>query len=238
MLDYFKKIRAILLISIIILFLFIFISFVFFDKDNDETIYFEVQNVKKEVPTNNEETFRTTNLINNNSYNSKKQNKDESTIESLVLYSITSEEGKYSISFKSDKTPDTEQDIVKYISLSGNIVENSKTELFSLPLNESYIYILNNTTIEIINNETKKTTNCAGNFLNTIVAEFSYYIQIDINNDSAHCYIKSQSEPKSSINHTLKDLKSDENFNSQSNIIMDEKELKELNISDKNDLSK
>ena len=104
--------------------------------------------------------------------------------------------------------------------------------------NENYIYALNNTTIEIINNETKKTTNCAGNFLNTIVPEFSYYIQIDINNDSAHCYIKSQSEPKSSINHTLKDLKNDENFNSQSNMIIDEKELKELNISDKNNLSK
>lgn len=237
MLNYFKENKSYIIISIIILFSFVFISFVFLNKDYDETIYFEVQNVKKEIPTNNEETFRITNIINSN-INNKKQNKEKSTIESLVLYSITSEEGKYSISFKSDKTPDTEQDIVKYISLSGNIVEDSKTELFSLPLNESYIYILNNTTIEIINNETKKTTSCAGNFLNTILPEFSYYIQIDINNDSAHCYIKSQSEPKSSINHTLKDLKSDENFNSQSNIIIDEKELKELNISDKNDLSK
>lgn len=238
MLDYFKENKSYITISIVILFSFIFISFIFLNKNNDETIYFEVQNVKKEVPTNNEETFRTTNLINDNSNNSKKQNKEESIIESLVLYSITSEEGKYSISFKSDKTPDSEQDIVKYISLSGNIVEDSKTELFSLPLNESYIYILNNTTIEIVNNETKKTTSCAGNFLNTVLPEFSYYIQIDISNDSAHCYIKSQSEPKSSINHTLKDLKSDENFNSQTNIVIDEKELKELKILDKNDLSK
>lgn len=238
MLDYLKENKSYIAISIIILFSFIFISYLFLNKDNDEAIYFEVQNIKKEISTNNEEIFRTHNLINDNSNNSKKQNKEEPTIESLVLYSITSEEGKYSISFKSDKTPASEQDIIKYISLSGNIVEDSKTELFSLPLSENYIYILNNTTIEIINNETKKTTSCAGNFLNTIVPEFSYYIQIDINNDSAHCYIKSQSEPKSSINHTLKDLKSDENFNSQSNMIIDEKELKELNISDKNDLSK
>lgn len=238
MLNYFKTNKSYITISIVTLFSFIFIFYSFIVNDNNEPIYFEVQNVKKEIYTNNEETIKTDNLINSNSKNNKKQNKEESTIESLVLYSITSEEGKYSISFKSDKTPDSEQDIVKYISLSGNIVENSKTELFSLPLNENYIYALNNTTIEIINNETKKTTNCAGNFLNTIVPEFSYYIQIDINNDSAHCYIKSQSEPKSSINHTLKDLKNDENFNSQSNMIIDEKELKELNISDKNNLSK
>ncbi len=238
MLNDFKENKSYITISIITLFSFIFILYSFLVNENNETIYFEVQNVKKEIHINNEETIRTNNLINSNPKNNKKQNKEEATIESLVLYSITSEEGKYSISFKSDKTPALEQDIIKYISLSGNIVEDSKTELFSLPLNESYIYILNNTTIEIINNETKKTTNCAGNFLNTIVPEFSYYIQIDINNDSAHCYIKSQSEPKSSINHTLKDLKSDENFNSQSNIIIDEKELKELNISDKNDLSK
>lgn len=237
MLSYFKENKNYIIILIIILFSFIFISYVFLNKDNDETIYFEVQNVKKEMPASNEETFRTTNIINSN-VNNKKQNKDESTIESVVLYSITSEEGKYSISFKSDKKLDSEQDIVKYISLSGNIIEESKSELFSLPLNENYIYLLNDTTIEIINNETKRISSCSGNFLNTILPEFSYYIQIDINNDSAHCYIKSQSEPKSSITHTLKDLKSDGNFNSQSNMIIDEKELKELNISDKNDLSK
>ena len=233
MLDYLKENKSYITISIIILFSFIFISFVFFDKDNDETIYFEVQNVKKEMSTNNEEIFRRPSLINDNSNNSKKQNKEESIIESLVLYSITSEEGKYSISFKSDKTPDSEQDIVKYVSLSGNIVEDSKTELFSLPLNESYIYILNNIRIEIINNETKKISSCAGNFLNTVLPEFSYYIQIDISNDSTHCYIKSQSEPKSSINHPLKDLKSDENLS----INIDEKELKEFKTLDKDNLN-
>lgn len=229
MLNYFKENKSYITISIIILFSFIFISYVFLNKDNDEVIYFEVQNVKKEISTtNDEETFRRTFIINSNSNNNKKQNKEEPTIESLVLYSITSEEGKYSISFKSDKTLDSEQDIVKYISLSGNIVEDSKTELFSLPLNENYIYILNNITIEIINNETKKISSCNANFLNTILPEFSYYIQIDINNDSAHCYTKSQSEPKSSNNNPIKELKNDGNSDSKINMIIDEKDLKDL----------
>ena len=238
MLDYFKENKSYIAISIIILFSFIFISFIFLNKDNDEPIYFEVQKVKNEVSSNNEQIFKTTNRINSN-LNSKKENKEESsTSESTMLFDISSEGGKYSIRFKSDKTLNTEKDIVKYIYLTGSIIEESKTELFSLPLDENYIYLLNDIKIEIINNETKKISSCAGNFLNTVLPEFSYYIQIDISNDSTHCYIKSQSEPKSSINHPLKDLKSDENFNSQSNMIIDEKELKELNISDKNDLSK
>lgn len=228
MFDYFKENKSYITISIIILLSFIFIFFVFLNKDNDETIYFEVQNVKKEIPTNSEATFRTTNLINSNSNNNKKQNKEEATIESVVLYSITSEEGKYSIRFKSDKTLDSEQDITKYISLTGNIAEESKTELFSLPLNEKYIYILNDIILEITNNETKKISSCSGNFLNTILPEFSYYIQIDINNDSTHCYIKSQSEPKSSNNNPIKELKNDGNTDSQINMIIDEKELKDL----------
>lgn len=233
MLNYFKENKSYITISIIILFFFIIIFYSFLINNKDETIYFEVQNIKKEIHTNNEEIIRTNNITNN-----KKQNKEELTIESLVLYSIVSEEGKYSISFKSNKIPDLGEDIVKYISLSGNIVDDSKTELFSLPLNESYIYILNNTIIEIINNQTKRINSCSGNFLNTIVPEFSYYIQIDINNDSTHCYIKSQSEPKSNSNNPIKELKSNGNLDSQINMIIDEKELKELKILDKNDLSK
>ena len=237
MLNYFKDNRSYIIIVSVIFLLLLFISY-YFLKYNDEPIYFEVQKVKNEVSSNNEQIFRTTNRINSN-LNSKKENKEESsTSESTMLFDISSEGGKYSIRFKSDKTLNTEKDIVKYISLTGSIIEESKTELFSLPLDENYIYLLNDIKIEIINNEIKKISSCAGNFLNTVLPEFSYYIQIDISNDSTHCYIKSQSEPKSSINHPLKDLKSDENFNSQSNMIIDEKELKELNISDKNDLSK
>ena len=237
MLNNFKDDRSYIIIVSVIFLLLLFISY-YFLKDNDEPIYFEVQKVKNEVSSNNEQIFRTTNKINSN-LNSKKENKEEpSTSESTMLFDISSEGGKYSIRFKSDKTLNTEKDIVKYISLTGSIIEESKTELFSLPLDENYIYLLNDIKIEIINNETKKISSCTGNFLNTVLPEFSYYIQIDISNDSTHCYIKSQSEPKSSINHPLKDLKSDENFNSQSNMIIDEKELKELNISDKNDLSK
>lgn len=234
MFDYFKKDKTYITISIIILFFLIFISYLFLNKDNDEVIYFEVQNVKKEVFTsnNNEETFITTRFFNNDS-NSEKQDKEEPIIEPIVLFSIISEEGKYSIRFRSDKTLDSEQDIVKYISLSGNIVKDSKTELFSLPLNENYIYMLNNITIEIINNETKEMSSCNGTFLNTILPEFSYYLQIDINNDSTHCYIKSQSEPKSSDNNLLKELKNDGNLDSQINMRIDENELKELRILDK-----
>ena len=234
MLDYFKENKSYIAISIIILFSFIFISFIFLNKDNDEPIYFEVQKVKNEVSSNNEQIFKTTNRINSN-LNSKKENKEESsTSESTMLFDISSEGGKYSIRFKSDKTLNTEKDIVKYISLTGSIIEESKTELFSLPLDENYIYLLNDIKIEIINNETKKISSCTGNFLNTVLPEFSYYIQIDISNDSTHCYIKSQSEPKYSINHPLKDLKSDENLS----INIDEKELKEFKTLDKDNLSK
>jgi hypothetical protein len=116
--------------------------------------------------------------------------------------------------------------------VTGIIIDkDSSTDIFSLSLNDDYTYDLNSTTLEIINNETKEISSCEGTFLNTILPEFSYHIQIDIKEDFAHCYIKSQSEGKNGAkfdNRLINDLDFDKKLIIQEKTLIDVKELENL----------
>lgn len=114
----------------------------------------------------------------------------------IVLFSNISEKGKYFVRISNKEEILSEKSIVRYIVVTGDISDNDTNidDKFSLSLDESYIYNINDIKIEIENIEIKKLWSCNGTFLNTISPEFSYHIQVELKNGSEECYIKSQSE--------------------------------------------
>ena len=67
--------------------------------------------------------------------------------------------------------------------------------------------------------------------LNTISPEFSYHIQVELKNESAECYIKSQSESNNGReldNKLLNNLIKDKSIITKDGSLIDEKELEKF----------
>ena len=108
---------------------------------------------------------------------------------------------------------------------------DTNKDKFSLSLDENYIYNINDIKVEIENIEIKKIWSCNGTFLNTISPEFSYHIQVELKNESAECYIKSQSESNNGReldNKLLNNLIKDKSIITKDGSLIDEKELEKF----------
>ena len=232
MLEYFKENKNYIFLVLLSL-LIIILSFIYYFNENDIEIEHK-SNIKYEQKDIN-------NQINNNFVEKKIENpklevleeeKDKKIDKSIILNSTISEKGEYFLKLISNSEIDSQKSAVSYIVVTGNIIDkDSNIDIFSLSLNENYIYNLNNISLEITNNETKEINSCDGNFLNTILPEFSYHIQIDIKEDFAHCYIKSQSEGKKGAkfdNKLINDLDFDKNIKIEERTLLEAKELENL----------
>lgn len=214
--NYFKENNNyIFLISLIILI--IVFNFIYYFSEEDiqikqkNDIKYEQKDINNQI--NNDLLEK---KVENSKLKALEEEKDKKIDKFIILHSTISEKGKYSLRFISDKEINPNKSIISYILVSGNIEDkDSNTDIFSLSLDENYIYNLNSITLEITNNETKEINSCDGTFLNTILPEFSYHIQIDIKDDFTHCYIKSQSEGKNGKkfdNKLINDLNFDKNI--------------------------
>lgn len=236
MFEYLKKNKK--YIYIFIISILIVLNFIYYFSDENTQIKqnSEIKYIQKDVKEQ-----KTNDFFEEKSENHKleiKEKKDEIIPQKeeiknpIVLFSTLSEKGTYSLKLISNKEIDSQKSTVSYIVVTGNILDtDSNIDIFSLSLNENYIYNLNNITLEITNKETKKINSCDGNFLNTILPEFSYHVQIDIKEDSAHCYIKSQSEGENGAkfdNRLINDLDFDKKVINQEKTLIDVKELGNL----------
>jgi hypothetical protein len=221
-----KNYIYIFIISILLILNFIYY---FSNENNTQTIQnSDIKDIKNQINNNSLEKIIKNHKIeileNKNEIIPQKKIKNL-----IVLFSALCENGKYSLKFISNKEIDSQKSTTLYIPITGNIVDkDSDSNIFSLSLDENYIYNLNNISLEITNIETKEINSCDGNFLNTVLPEFSYHMQIDIKENFAHCYIKSQSEPKNSINidnKLMNDLGFDKNMIIQDKTFTDEKGL-------------
>lgn len=238
MLDYFKENNNYIFIISLIILIIVF-NFIYYFSEEDiqikqkNDIKYEQKDINNQI--NNDLLEK---KVENSKLKALEEEKDKKIDKFIILHSTISEKGKYLLRFISDKEINPNKSIISYILVSGNIEDkDSNTDIFSLSLDENYIYNLNNISLEITNNETKKINSCDGTFLNTILPEFSYHIQIDIKEDFAHCYIKSQSEGKNGKkfdNKLINDLNFDKNIKIEEKNLIDATEFKNLKNEDKN----
>ncbi|MCT7610239.1 hypothetical protein N5U14_05230 [Aliarcobacter butzleri] len=244
MLDYFKKNKRHIFFALIIFFLLI-LNFIYYYFDtstevNQNSQYYENKIYKNKIYKN--ENIKTNNNLSENivKKNIERHNFEEKTEDienSIILFSNISEDSKYNVKFVSDNEIVTEKkSTINYIVISGDITDkNTIIDRFILSLDENLIYNINEIRIEIENIEAKKVSICKGTFLNTISPNFSYHIQVNISNNIADCYIKSQSDSQynEKLNNKLIELNNDEEISVKEERLIDEKELEKLTIDSK-----
>lgn len=231
MLDIFRENKRYLLYIFIIFFLIILnLVYYFFDASIPYA-----KNTSKESKQKVES--KTDNYLSEKVVKKDLEKKDfEENVENIkndiVLFSNISEKGKYFVRISNKEEIHSEKSIVRYIVLTGDISDNdTNKDRFSLSLDENYIYNINDIKVEIENIEIKKIWSCNGTFLNTISPEFSYHIQVELKNESAECYIKSQSESNNGReldNKLLNNLIKDKSIITKDGSLIDEKELEKF----------
>lgn len=120
-----------------------------------------------------------------------------------VLYRTSDENRKYDIVLKSTIKDTSNSDKTKYISISGVINNSNKKYYFLLPYNENYQEFSNELKLEFTNQKTKVKSICDGYFLDSLTPELSYFVNVEISEDYADCYIVSQSDFKENQNKLL-----------------------------------
>lgn len=153
-----KNYIYIFIISILLILNFIYY---FSNENNTQTIQnSDIKDIKNQINNNSLEKIIKNHKIeileNKNEIIPQKKIKNL-----IVLFSALCENGKYSLKFISNKEIDSQKSTTLYIPITGNIVDkDSDSNIFSLSLDENYIYNLNNISLEITNIETKEINSC------------------------------------------------------------------------------
>jgi hypothetical protein len=111
----------------------------------------------------------------------------------IIITSTNSNNNRYSIKLISKKKIKNSNTNTKYIVITGTITDGYTEALFPMSINENYIEDTSILSLHIKDNTNTINSTCEGYFLDSLSADFSYHMKIEISNETSECYIVSQS---------------------------------------------